>query len=380
MRLKNFRKPFAIILIALIFSSCKKTPRCYDDHNPSVKVFATGLNNPRGLKFGPDGHLYVAEAGMGGTNSSIGQCLQVFPAGGGPYTGSLTSGRISKINEWGVRTTVTDQLPSAQSTFGDIVGVGDVAFIGNSLYALVTGGGCSHANPSVPNSIVKVANDGSWSMVANLSGWLQTHPVKYPPLADLEPDGNWYSMDDAYGDLYAVEANQGQLVKITTGGNISRVIDFSANEGHIVPTSVKFHHGKFFVGNLNTFPISEGSSNIYKVTAGGDLKVWASGFTTVLGVAFDKEDRLYVLENTTGNLFPTPGTGKVIRVDQSGNKETIVSGLNLPTAITIGHDGKLYVSNRGFGPGAIGGGEVLQINLKNCDDEDVQVEKSNFKQ
>ena len=32
----------------------------------NVSVYASGLNGPRGLKFGPDGLLYVAEAGTGG--------------------------------------------------------------------------------------------------------------------------------------------------------------------------------------------------------------------------------------------------------------------------------------------------------------------------
>ena len=33
---------------------------------PSVTTYATGLTNPRGLTFGPDGSLYVVEAGTGG--------------------------------------------------------------------------------------------------------------------------------------------------------------------------------------------------------------------------------------------------------------------------------------------------------------------------
>jgi hypothetical protein len=40
---------------------------------PVVSTFATGFNNPRGLTFGPDGDMYVAEGGLGGTNSTVGQ-------------------------------------------------------------------------------------------------------------------------------------------------------------------------------------------------------------------------------------------------------------------------------------------------------------------
>ncbi len=44
---------------------------------PTPFVLASGLEGPRGLRFGPDGYLYVAEAGTGGTNSTVGQCTQV---------------------------------------------------------------------------------------------------------------------------------------------------------------------------------------------------------------------------------------------------------------------------------------------------------------
>src|SRR5690606_38950098 len=138
------------------------------------------------------------------------------------------------------------------------------------------------------------------------------------------------------------------------------------------PSALAIDEGNFYTGNLNTFPIADGSSKIYKITPGAQISSLISGLTTVLGIAFDEWHRMYVLENTTGNPFPTPGTGKILRFNKgSGTPHVIATGLMLPTGITFGPDGKLYVSNWGFGPPAIGGGQILQITVTNCKGEDL---------
>ena len=90
-------------------------------------------------------------------------------------------------------------------------------FIGNDLYAVLAGAGCSHG-VSVPNGVIRVFPDTRWSLIANLSRFLMNHPVANPNPDDFEPDGTWYSIIAVGGDLYAVEPNHGELDKITPGG------------------------------------------------------------------------------------------------------------------------------------------------------------------
>ncbi|MFL6735797.1 MAG: ScyD/ScyE family protein [Sphingomonas sp.] len=334
---------------------------------PTVTVYATGFNNPRGLKFGPDGALYVAEGGPGGSNSTVGQCDQVV-APIGPYTGSSRGGRISRVDSNGTRTTVTDRFPSSQTSAdqGSLVsGVADIAFIGDTLYAITAGAGCSHGVRNVPNGVFRISSNGSPVLVADLSAFQKAHPVANPEADDFEPDGTWFSMVAVGKTLYAVEPNHGELDKISQSGAISRIADISASQGHIVPTAMTYHAGIFYVGNLNTFPITPGSSKILQVTQSGAVSTVKTNLTTVLGVAFDNLGRLYVLENTTTAGFPTPGAGDIVRFT-GAKREVLVSGLALPTAMTFGPDGALYVSNLGFGPPPSlpnGPGQVLRIRL-----------------
>ncbi len=343
----------------------------------NATVFASGLNNPRGLTFGPDGNLYLAEAGLGGNASTVGSCTQVIPPVG-PYSGGFRSA-ISRIDgATGSVTRIVTGLPSDQTSAAigsDISGVADLAFIGSNLYGMEAGAGCSHGVAGTFNNVFRVNKDGSTTSVADLSAFIQANPTAHSNVGDFEPDGTWYGMVAAKGALYAVEPNHGEVDRVTIGGHISRLIDVSAAafplglgapQGHIVPTAITFHDHNFYLTNLDVFdPGFQNQSRVFRITPDGQLETVAGGLNAAVGVAFDGQGRLYALEAFTGFFAPAPFTvnsGMVVRLNDSGGWDTIASGLNFPTAMTFGPDGKLYVSNCGFGcpPGA---GQVVRIDV-----------------
>ena len=83
-------------------------------------VVMRGLNNPRGLAFGPNGALFVAEAGRGGS----GPCFQ--NAAGGV----LRTHRRDRPAADGVQDTVVSGLPSYANSNGRAEGPNSISLLG----------------------------------------------------------------------------------------------------------------------------------------------------------------------------------------------------------------------------------------------------------
>lgn len=387
---------FLVVLFSFLFAACNKEPdiptqtdqsgsnmnsstlnKAIEGYSSldrgifdSVIVIARGLNQPRGLAFGPDLTLYVSESGTGGTISTVGQCEQVPPPVG-PYLGG-NNGSISRVNWFLENRRIATGLPSTQNapTVGsDKTSIGDIAFYRGELYALLSGAGCSHGHPEIPNGILRINRNGSWQLIADISSFLKSHPVANPEEDDFEPDGDLYSMLRIGNSLYFIESNHGELDRYDfETGKISRVVDISASQGHIVPTAIAYRNGFFYVGNLGTIPFPQGSSKILKISRDGlSVTTFATGFTTILGLTFDLFGNLYVLESSIGNAQPPfffPNTGRIRRISagNTGNITEVATGLNFPTAMTLGPDGNLYVSNNGFASSP-GQGQVLRVRI-----------------
>jgi hypothetical protein len=323
-------------------------------------VVASGLTNPRGFVWGPDGTLYVAMAGSGGTTPATESApvTQIL----GPFHGG-TSGAVAKIAN-GCPVAAATGLPSTIDAMGEVLGAEDVAFLGGQMYAAADGGGPVHGNPSLPSGIYKVASDGSVSVVADLSAWLRANPVKNKP-PDYDPDADGYRMvaDETLGALWVLEPNSGGVLKVTPDGTVTRIADLSA--GHPVPSAIALAPGGgVYIGNLTAVPFPDGAAKVIKVTADGKVTdVW-SGLTVVTGLAVGADGTLYASEMSTGNLtqppFLVPGSGKVVKMTGPSTSEEVASGLMLPVGLGIGPDGGLYVSSPAIGAN---GGEGVIIRL-----------------
>jgi hypothetical protein len=263
------------------------------------EVIASGLDNPRGLAFGPAGALYVVEAGVGGdgpcTDYELYGNVECFG-----FTGAVTriwQGRQERI--------VTGLHSLAHPVSGNFAfGPHDVSFQGDGAAYVVVGWCFPEVGPfgGACGELIRLQPKGMWKTIADL---LDYEVANNPDGSMLFSDP--YSVLALPGRHIVVDAAANTVLRISPHGEIStlavlpaRLIDGPdgmpiATES--VPTSVaQGPDGALYVGELSGDFAPVGSARIHRIPPGEAPQVYAEGFTNVIDLAFDRHGRLLVLE------------------------------------------------------------------------------------
>ena len=272
------------------------------------QLLTTGFGELQGSTIGPGGALFV-------TAPLSGSIWRVDP-----NTGAVTlfaSGLPARIPE----------------PFFIGSGVVDVAFIGGTAYALVTGVGPDLDGTDIVG-IYRVDGPSSFTVIADLGAF----SVANPPATDIFlPTGFQYAIEPFRGGFLVTDGHHNRVLWVTRDGEITELIAF----GNVAPTGLTVSGNSIYVAQAGPIPhepedgkvvmLSDGSSHAALVAAGAPLLV---------DVEFGRGRTLFALaQGSWDGEFEgapaLPNTGSLVKVGGDGTFTVLAEGLDRPTSLEI---------------------------------------------
>lgn len=337
----------------------------------SYTVIATNLNNPRGVAIGPNGGVWVAEAGKAGD-----QCLTKDVCIG--YTGSLTrwvNGRARRL---------VSGLISVGGRDGSFATGPNGVSVSGAVYIAMTAAPECQTPQGLPSNAV-----GTLGKLLRYTA--RTGVTRFADIAGAECANN-YDRTDRNSNPYAVlalDANRQVVVDAganalfeVSGANVRPLAVFPKTVlgAQSVPTSVAVGpDGTLYVGEFVGEPARgrkarRWSARVWKVTPGSTRPVvHARGFNAISGLAVAADGTMFVTEWSINPLDQDEARGDVVRIAPDGTRTRLGFGeLHFPSGAAVSRDGRtLYVSNWSIltdtaatsGPFAGKTGELVRISL-----------------
>jgi len=242
-------------------------------------IYASGLDNPRGLAFDRIGNLFVTTA---------------------HEAGHMEIGRVLKFN---LRNHVSTAGSAAEFFFEGLA----IDIAGNA-YVMAN----DDTSPTLASTIFKFTPNGDRIMFGSL------------------PSQGWGLAFDSAGNLYAADGGDQTIYEFAPNGTRTVFVGPSAFAEGESPVGVAFDsNGNLFV-SIETFS-DPGADSIVYFTPIGVKSTFATGLTFPRGLAFDSSGNLFVAE---ANAIPD---GDILKFPPGGGPPTVfASGFGRPEFLAFG--------------------------------------------
>lgn len=275
-----------------------------------VRLLADGLQGTLGATIGPDGALYVAEAALG---------------------------QITRIDPWdGTASSFASGLPTRVIALG---GATDLAFVGDSLYVLVTLVGPDVGGTSV-DGIYQMDASGEFTVFADLGAW----SIANPPATQFDvPSGLQFALQPVADGFLVSDGHHNRVLHVSTAGEITQRIQFE----NVVPTGLAVAYGRVFVAQAGPVPHDPSTGKVvaFRLHASRPrAHEVAAGYSLLVDVERGPRGALYALSqgDSPGDVPPgspaEPDSGRLLLIRSNGSFSVLVDKLDLPSSLDfVGH-------------------------------------------